>query len=95
MVIHSDWARHRADQNLTALIRQQGTGVRHLTVVGDTASDMLSGARAGAGLVVGVLTGAAETSELVRAGATNVLGSVAELPALLGATQREGSADVR
>lgn len=79
------------DLNLTALIRQQGTGVRHITVVGDTVSDMLSGARAGAGRVVGVLTGSADASDLVRAGATDVLESVAELPALLAAAQREGT----
>lgn len=71
------------DLNLTALIRQQGEGVRYLTAVGDTPSDMLAGARAGAGHVVGVLTGSSPVAALREAGATHVLESVAELPSVL------------
>ncbi len=44
---------------------------------------MLSGARSGAGLVAGVLTGAHDRGRLERSGATHVLGSVAELPDLI------------
>jgi phosphoglycolate phosphatase len=46
--------------------------------------DMLSGSAAGAGLVVGVLTGAHDARTLTDAGADDVLDSIADLPALLG-----------
>jgi phosphoglycolate phosphatase len=57
--------------------------VRQMAVVGDTSYDMLSGVRAGAGLVAGVLTGAHDEDALRASGATQVLGSVAELPGAL------------
>jgi phosphoglycolate phosphatase-like HAD superfamily hydrolase len=44
---------------------------------------VLSGVRAGAGLVAGVRTGAHGDAEFHAAGATHVLDSVAGLPALL------------
>ncbi|MCF3176888.1 phosphonatase-like hydrolase [Streptomyces sioyaensis] len=73
------------DMVLTALLRTRATdSVRRIAVAGDTSYDMLSGRRAGAGIVAGVLTGAHERAQLESAGATHVLGSVAELPALLG-----------
>lgn len=72
------------DLNLQALIRAEAESVAAMVVVGDTVSDMLSGARAGAGRVVGVLTGGTEAQALIDAGATSVLASVADLPALLG-----------
>ena len=71
------------DLNLTAAIRTGVSGVGAMAVVGDTPSDMLSGVRAGAGLVVGVLTGASDEAQLRDAGAHLVLASVADLPALL------------
>jgi len=72
------------DMVLTAFLRTAAAdGVRQITVVGDTSYDMLSGVRAGAGVVAGVLTGAHRRGALSGAGATHVLGSVAELPALL------------
>lgn len=43
-----------------------------------------SGLRAGAGLVVGVLSGAHDEEELWDAGAHAVIDSVADLPELLG-----------
>jgi phosphoglycolate phosphatase len=52
------------DLPLTALLRLGGGSVRELAVVGDTPSDVESGLRAGAGLVAGVLTGAAAREEL-------------------------------
>jgi phosphoglycolate phosphatase len=73
------------DLPLTALLRLQGGAVTELAAVGDTVSDIESGLRAGAGLVVGVLTGGASREELTAAGATHVLESVADLPALVGA----------
>ncbi|WP_223837715.1 phosphonatase-like hydrolase [Streptomyces venezuelae] len=72
------------DMVLAAFLRTGAVDdVRQLVVAGDTAYDMLSGSRAGAGLVAGVLTGAHGRDALLANGATHVLGSVAELPALL------------
>ncbi len=72
------------DLPLTALLRLRGGAVTELAVAGDTASDVESGLRAGAGLVAGVLTGTGSADELTRAGATHVIESIAGLPALLG-----------
>ena len=52
-------------------------------MAGDTASDIESGLRAGAGLVAGVLTGSGSRAELEQAGA-HVLDSIADLLPLLG-----------
>ncbi|MEU8587960.1 phosphonatase-like hydrolase [Streptomyces sp. NPDC048664] len=72
------------DMVLAAFLRTGAAdGVRQTAVAGDTSYDMLSGARAGAGVVAGVLTGAHDGEALRTAGATHVLGSVTELPALL------------
>ncbi len=72
------------DLPLTALIRLSGGSVSELAVAGDTASDIESGLRAGAGLVAGVLTGSASRDELEQAGAPHVLDSVTGLLPLLG-----------
>ncbi|MFJ7963421.1 HAD family hydrolase [Streptomyces sp. NPDC096324] len=75
------------DMVLEAFLRTGAAeGVREIAVVGDTTYDMLSGVRAGAGVVAGVLTGAHQEEALRGAGAGYVLGSVAELPALLADT---------
>lgn len=58
--------------------------MRQIAVAGDTGYDMLTGVRAGASVVAGVLTGAHDEARLRADGATHVLGSVAELPGLLG-----------
>jgi phosphoglycolate phosphatase len=71
------------DLPLTALLRLRGGAVADLTVVGDTASDIESGLRAGAGIVAGVLTGSGTREELEQAGATHVIESIAELLPLL------------
>ncbi|WP_234377176.1 phosphonatase-like hydrolase [Streptomyces sp. TP-A0356] len=72
------------DMALTAFLRTGAAeDVRQIAVVGDTSYDMLGGVRAGAGVVAGVLTGAHDGAALRAAGATHVLGSVSELPALL------------
>ncbi|THA53825.1 phosphonatase-like hydrolase [Streptomyces sp. A1136] len=72
------------DMVLAAFLRTGAVAdVRQTVVVGDTAYDMLSGVRAGAGIVAGVLTGAHDREALTGNGATHVLDSVAELPALL------------
>lgn len=71
------------DLVLAAVLRTQISDVRKVAVVGDTPSDVLTGLRAGASIVAGVLTGAGDKHELETAGATHVLNSVAELPAIL------------
>ncbi|MEU2787765.1 phosphonatase-like hydrolase [Streptomyces sp. NPDC007100] len=85
------------DLVLTALLRTGAAdSVRQVAVAGDTSYDMLSGRRAGASVVAGVLTGAHDAAALRGAGATHVLGSVAELPALLdGRTGGAGPAAER
>ncbi|MFG2608337.1 phosphonatase-like hydrolase [Streptomyces sp. NPDC048514] len=72
------------DMVLEAFLRTKAAeDVRQVAVVGDTSYDVLSGVRAGAGLVAGVRTGAHGDDALRAAGATHVLDSVAALPALL------------
>jgi phosphoglycolate phosphatase len=72
------------DMALTALLRLGGGAVSELIVAGDTASDVESGLRAGAGLVAGVLTGAASREDFEKAGAPHVLESVTGLLPLVG-----------
>ncbi|WP_079057686.1 HAD family hydrolase [Streptomyces cellostaticus] len=72
------------DMVLEAFVRTKAAeDVRQVAVVGDTSYDVLSGVRAGAGLVAGVRTGAHADDAFRAAGATHVLDSVAQLPALL------------
>ncbi|MFD7732685.1 phosphonatase-like hydrolase [Kitasatospora phosalacinea] len=73
------------DLALTALLRTGTDSVRQVAVAGDTGYDMLTGVRAGASVVAGVLTGAHDEARLRADGATHVLASVAELPGLLPA----------
>ncbi|AKA04066.1 phosphonatase-like hydrolase [Streptomyces noursei] len=73
------------DMVLAALLRTGAADdVAQIAVAGDTSYDMTAGRRSGAAVVAGVLTGAHDAPQLSAAGATHVLGSVAELPALLG-----------
>ncbi|OIJ94643.1 HAD family hydrolase [Streptomyces colonosanans] len=72
------------DMVLEAFVRTKAADdVRQTAVVGDTSYDVLSGVRAGAGMVAGVLTGAHGEDAFRTSGATHVLTSVAELPAVL------------
>ncbi len=71
------------DLALTALLRTGTDSVQQVAVAGDTGYDMLTGTRAGATVVAGVLTGAHDAARLRADGATHVLASIAELPALL------------
>ncbi|MER7511479.1 phosphonatase-like hydrolase [Streptomyces lavendulae] len=78
------------DMVLTAFLRTGAVAdVRHTVVAGDTVYDVLSGNRAGAGIVAGVLTGAHDRAALTGAGATHVLAGIAELPALLAPLDAE------
>ncbi|MFC4609469.1 phosphonatase-like hydrolase [Streptomyces maoxianensis] len=77
------------DMVLAAFLRTGAVdGVQQIAVAGDTSYDMLSGVRAGAGIVAGVLTGAHDKQQLQTHGATHVLGSVAQLPGLLAGADR-------
>ena len=58
--------------------------VSHVAAIGDTALDLQAGTNAGAGWVIGVLSGAHNAEELGRTPHTHLLPSIAELPALLG-----------
>ena len=58
-------------------------------MAGDTASDVESGLRAGAGIVAGVLTGAGSRADLEQAGAPLILDTIADLlPHVTGLTAR-------
>lgn len=65
---------------LTAVLALDIEDVRSVLVAGDTTSDVIAGQRAGAGAVVGVLTGAHSEAELRFAGADAVLPSMCHLP---------------
>src|SRR6185437_8275052 len=74
------------DMPLTALLRLGGDSVASLAVAGDTPADVESGLRAGAGLVVGVLSGDSTRADLEAVpaaaslpGAPLILDSVADL----------------
>ena len=74
------------DMPLTALLRLAGDAVSSLVVAGDTPADVESGLRAGAGLVVGVLSGDSARADLEAVpsasglpGAPLILDSVADL----------------
>jgi phosphoglycolate phosphatase len=72
------------DMPLTALLRLRGGAVSELAVAGDTAADVESGLRAGAGLVVGVTSGSASREALAAAGAPHILDSITGLVQLIG-----------
>jgi phosphonatase-like hydrolase len=67
------------DMILVCALRARVTAMSHVAVVGDTASDMVAGSRAGAGLRVGVLSGNDGERRLREHGADIVVDSVAQL----------------
>jgi len=71
------------DMVLTAVLRLGVDDLRAVAVVGDTAYDVLTGLRSGAAVAAGVLTGAHDRGPLEAAGATHILDSIRDLPALL------------
>ncbi|WP_214411355.1 HAD-IA family hydrolase [Sphaerisporangium fuscum] len=71
------------DMVLTAVLRLRIDDVRHVAVVGDSESDMLSGSRAGASVVAGVLTGVHSRERLLQGGATTIIDSIADFPTLI------------
>jgi len=82
------------DLVLAALLRTGASSVASVVVVGDTVSDVLSGRAAGAGLVVGVTTGAHTRERLLAAGADVVLDSVRDLVGLAAFAGVAGGAGV-
>jgi len=74
--------RPHPDLVLAAVLRLEVEDVRAVAVAGDTASDLLAGTRAGAGIVAGVLTGAHGREQLGAAPHTHLLDSIADFPAL-------------
>ena len=66
-----------------AMEATRATDVRRVVKVGDTALDLMAGSNAGAGGVVGVLSGSHGMDQLDSAKHTHIIPSVAELPALL------------
>ncbi|MFI9381619.1 phosphonatase-like hydrolase [Kutzneria sp. NPDC052558] len=71
------------DMILTAALQLGIDDVREIAAVGDTPSDILSSLRSGASISAGVLTGAGTRAQLEEAGATHILDSIRDLPALL------------
>lgn len=71
------------DLMLTAMLRLGVQDVREAAYVGGTASGVLCGKRAGAGVIAGVLAGGHTRDRLRSAGATHFIGEIAELPSLL------------
>jgi phosphonatase-like hydrolase len=61
------------------MLHAQITAASSLMVVGDTASDMVAGLRAGAGYCVGVLSGNDDQARLIANGADDVIDSVVDL----------------
>ncbi|WP_326646253.1 HAD family hydrolase [Streptosporangium sp. NBC_01755] len=71
------------DLVLAAVMRLGIEDVRQVAVVGDSESEMLCGRRAGAAVIAGVLTGVHSRERLLNGGATHILDSIVDLPALL------------
>jgi phosphoglycolate phosphatase len=76
------------DMVLLCMLRSRKSAVQTVMVVGDTASDMRAGRRAGVGQCVGVLTGTDDQVRLLANGADVVVSSVAELPRLVSLLDR-------
>jgi phosphonatase-like hydrolase len=76
------------DLVLTAALRAGVSHVGAIAVVGDTVSDAGSGLSAGAGLVVGVLSGAHDRETLEAAGAHVVVDDITSVPDLVAVRAR-------
>ena len=71
------------DLVLTAILRTGAGAVQDVAVVHGTGAGVEAGRRSGAGLIAGVLTGPHPPARLRAAGATSIIPSIADLPALL------------
>lgn len=68
---------------LASLLRLRIDDVRAVAVVGDTVNDLLAGHRAGASVLIGVLTGAHDRATLEAGPHTHLLDSFGDVPAAL------------
>jgi phosphoglycolate phosphatase len=82
------------DLVLTAMLRAGVGAVQDVAVVHGTGAGVEAGRRSGAGVVAGVLTGPHPPARLRAAGATSILPSIADLPALLADGVANGGATV-
>jgi phosphonatase-like hydrolase len=78
------------DMVLAAMARLGVEDPRSVAVVGDTVSDLESGTAAGAGAVIGVLSGAHDAATLAAAPHTALIADIAALPAALEAGTTPG-----
>src|SRR6185436_4637100 len=85
VVCGDDVARGRPAPDLIreAMKRTGVTDPRRVMAVGDTVLDLQAGTNAGAGWVIGVLSGAHGREQLEKVPHDGLLASVAELPALV------------
>jgi phosphonatase-like hydrolase len=67
------------DMLLVCALRSRVSAMASMAVVGDTASDMQAGRRAGAGECIGVLSGTDDAARLFDSGADVVVDSVSDL----------------
>jgi len=67
-----------------AMQKTRVDAVARVAAIGDTILDLQAGTNAGAGWVIGVLSGAADAETLGRMPHTHLLSSIAALPPLLG-----------
>lgn len=81
------------DFALAAMLRVGVGDIRELAVVHGTAAGVECGRRAGARVAAGVLTGPHPVARLRAAGATHILGSVADLPGALESEAAPGARD--
>jgi phosphonatase-like hydrolase len=75
------------DLVLAAVLGLHVDDVRRVAVVGDTTNDLLSGYRAGASVLVGVLSGAHDREALETAPHTHIVDAVGQLPSVIRSAQ--------
>jgi phosphonatase-like hydrolase len=75
------------DLVLAALLRLQVEDVRRVAVIGDTSNDLLSGYRAGASVLVGVLSGAHDRKALEGAPHTHIVETIGQVPGVIRSVQ--------
>ena len=68
---------------LVKVCSMAGVSPKDCIMVGDTTHDIIMAKRAGAGVIVGVLSGSGEAQQLRDCGAHHVLQDVSHLPKLL------------
>jgi len=75
--------RPHPDMVLVAAERLEISSMESVAVVGDTVNDLLAGTSAGAGIVVGVLSGAHTRDQLMQEPHTHLIDTIAGLPEVL------------